>query len=117
MFKRNGSYYLLIGSGCCACIGGASIIYMYAPTPFGPFSGNVNINENQLWDPYSPYNYVANSQQTDVVKINDENYLWIGNQWVSSRYRNTDFFYFSILKFNFKDIKQFIYEENISFVV
>eukprot|EP00658_Telonema_sp_P-2_P060704 TRINITY_DN49548_c0_g1_i2.p1 TRINITY_DN49548_c0_g1~~TRINITY_DN49548_c0_g1_i2.p1 ORF type:complete len:142 (-),score=25.58 TRINITY_DN49548_c0_g1_i2:83-508(-) len=38
MFKRNGTYYITAGTGCCACIGGATVYVLSASKPSGPWA-------------------------------------------------------------------------------
>ena len=107
MFKRQGIYYLLVGVGCCACKGGSNVIsYTSSQSPLGPWTliGDVGSNTTQghVFDPRSPFNYVTRAQQTKVLNISDQ-YLWIGNQWVTSTLpgnpRNADLLYFTLLNF------------------
>lgn len=37
-FKHEGTYYITLGSGCCACKGGSSIHVFSAPKPLGPYT-------------------------------------------------------------------------------
>ena len=37
VFKRKGIYYVMAGTGCCACIGGSTIYVMMAPSMKGPW--------------------------------------------------------------------------------
>ena len=57
VFKRDGKYYVLAGSGCCACIGGATIYVMVADTMAGPWTylGDVGSNPTKF-DKHSPNN-------------------------------------------------------------
>ena len=60
MFKRNGTYYVTAGSGCCACIGGSSIYVLSAPKPSGPWTYRGDVGSNPTpFDPHSPNNYVT----------------------------------------------------------
>ena len=60
MFKRDGIYYVLAGTGCCACIGGSTIYVMMAKSLEGPwtYAGDVGSNPTPF-DPHSPNNYVS----------------------------------------------------------
>ena len=84
MFKRDGIYYVLAGTGCCACIGGSTIYVMMAKSLAGPwtYAGNAaryrchlgrillkmpaislrtgDVGSNPTpFDPHSPNNYVS----------------------------------------------------------
>jgi beta-xylosidase len=63
MFKRNGTYYVTAGTGCCACIGGSSLYVLTAPSPVGPwtFQGDVGSNPGRF-DPHSATNYVTKAR-------------------------------------------------------
>lgn len=112
MFKRGSIYYLLVGVGCCACLGGSNIVYYTAPSPLGPFTlrGDVGSNKTagHVFDAHSPFNYVTRAQGSKVIRVpaadGSEQYLWIGNAWVSSTQpgnpRNHDLLYFTLLDFD-----------------
>lgn len=38
MFKRDGVYYVMYGSGCCACKGGSNVWVYASPAPLGPYA-------------------------------------------------------------------------------
>ena len=117
-FKRQGLYYILPGTGCCGCRGGSSIYVFTATNPLGPYTyrGEIgsNVTEGHVFDAHSPYNYVTRAQASSVVMVPPERggsdadepqmqYLWLGNQWVSSQLpghpRNTDLNYWTVLNF------------------
>ena len=110
MFERGGVYYPLVGLGCCACRGGSNVLVYRGPGPEGPFAlqGDVGSNSTagHVFNSHSPYNYVTRAQQTKVVPVPAEDgsiqYLWVGNQWVSTvgAPRNTNLLYFALLNFS-----------------
>eukprot|EP00041_Stephanoeca_diplocostata_P022714 m.544339 g.544339 ORF g.544339 m.544339 type:complete len:173 (+) comp22138_c0_seq16:219-737(+) len=69
-FKRNGTYYILSGSGCCACIGGSSIIVNMADSLTGPWTQQGDVGSNPTkFDPHSPNNYVTKAQASTVFSV------------------------------------------------
>ena len=60
-FRRGGKYYVLSGTGCCACIGGSTIYVQMADSMKGPwtFAGDVGSRPGHKFDPHSPDNYGA----------------------------------------------------------
>jgi len=108
MFKRNDLYYILPGTGCCACRGGSSIYVFVSSNPMGPYSyqGDVGSNPDQPFDKHSPYNYVTKAQASAVFPVGHSGgvtWLWMGNQWITSQFpgapRNHDLLYFTPLTF------------------
>ena len=118
MFKRNGIYYVLVGVGCCACIGGSNVVVYTATAPLGPYTlqGDVGSNSTagHVFDKTSPYNYVTRAQGSKVVPVpaadGSIQYLWIGNQWVTATQpghpRDHDLLYFTVLDFDDKGVIQ-----------
>ena len=110
-FKREGLYYILPGTGCCGCRGGSSIYVYTATAPLGPYTYRGEIGSNttngHVFDAHSPYNFVTRAQASSVVAVpsgaGNMQYLWLGNQWVSSQLpghpRNTDPNYWMVLNF------------------
>jgi len=124
MFKRNGIYYLLVGAGCCACIGGSNILVYASHSPLGDFAfqSDVGTNTSQFFNPYSRLNYVTHAQQTKVFPVpnvsGEIQWIWLGNQWVTSSElgnpRNNDLLYWDILSFNASGtIQQFIRKDKV----
>jgi hypothetical protein len=126
MFKRGGVYYILVGEGCCACIGGSNVVVYTAPAPLGPYTrqGDVGSNTTHAFDPASPFNYVTRAQGSKVVVVpaadGSAQYLWLGNQWVTARTpsgglggpRNADLLYWTLLDFNASGaLQQMVYAE------
>lgn len=98
-FKRGGAYYILGGTTCCACRGGSSIYVFRAPHPLGPWEYLSDIGRTkQPYDPHSPTNYVTRAQASTVFELGGE-WLWMGNQWVTSGYRNSGLLYWTVLDF------------------
>jgi hypothetical protein len=105
MFKRNGTYYITAGTGCCACLGGSSVYVLSAPTPAGPwtFQGDVGSNPTPF-DPHSPHNYVTKAQGSAVFPVGSD-IVYLGNQWNSGLSesppgpRMHDLLYFGVLQF------------------
>jgi hypothetical protein len=133
MFKRNGKYYILTGTGCCACIGGSTIFVDMADSPAGPwtFQGDVGSNPTPF-DPHSPNNFVTKAQASAVFEVaaptgpngeaGEASFVWVGNQWNSGLSetplgpRNHDLLYWTVLGFNENGtVKQVEYQEQITF--
>ena len=117
MFKRaNASgvaiYYVLVGQGCCACIGGSNVVVYTALAPMGPYALQGDVGSNHTgghsFDAHSPYNYVTRAQGSKVVPVEAADgttqYLWLGNAWVTStapgRPRNRDLLAWYVLQFD-----------------
>lgn len=110
MFKRNGTYYMLVGVGCCACRGGSNVIVYTSTNPLGPYilRGDVGSNSSQPFDKHSPTNYETHAQQTKVFIVTapdgTDQYVWVGNQWVSSDLpgnpRDHDLLFWTVLDFD-----------------
>jgi len=126
-FKREGFYYILSGTGCCACVGGATVYVMRAKSLKGPWEylGDVGSNPTKF-DPYSRDNYVTKAQASTVftVKATDGTmqYIWLGNQWNSGLAekppgpRHHGLLYFSVLQFNETGaVQQIRYEASVTF--
>ena len=87
-FKRSGRYYILTGSGCCACKGGSSIDVFVASAPLGPYQylGDVGSVPGHAYDPHSPRNFVTRAQGSAmfVLPAADQSaepqFVWLGNQ-------------------------------------
>jgi hypothetical protein len=110
MFKHNGTYYVIAGTGCCACRGGSTVYLLRSDSPLGQFEylGEFARNASQPFDAHSPFNYVTNSQPTAVFPIFDAAgrvaaQVLLGNQWVSAQEeghpRNHDLLFWSPLSF------------------
>ena len=82
MFKRNGTYYVTAGNGCCACIGGSNVAVFSAPAPAGPWTpiGDVGSQPGVPFDKHSKDNYVTNSQGSATIQIGEQ-FVYMGNQW------------------------------------
>lgn len=113
MFKRQGRYYILAGTACCACKGGSSVYVLVAEQPLGPYTflGDVGSNPGPF-KPHSPDNYVTRAQASDVfiwpptvaeTSSNASVFVWLGNQWVTATEpghpRNHDLVYWTPLNF------------------
>eukprot|EP00037_Helgoeca_nana_P009024 m.79567 g.79567 ORF g.79567 m.79567 type:complete len:377 (+) comp19303_c0_seq2:21-1151(+) len=127
MFKRNGKYYVMSGTGCCACIGGSTIYVQEADSLAGPwnFKGDVGSNPTPF-DPHSPNNFVTKAQASAVFEVKSStdavSYVWLGNQWNSGLAltppgpRNHDLLYWSVLKFDANEsVSQFNYSTTTVF--
>ncbi|EDQ88893.1 uncharacterized protein MONBRDRAFT_26063 [Monosiga brevicollis MX1] len=120
MFKRQGTYYMIAGTGCCACRGGSTIYLFAASHPLSTYTylGDFGSNTTHAFDPASPWNYVTRSQPTAVFRVpsptraasmgsetlsHDDQYIFLGNQWVTAAEpghpRNHDLLYWSQLSF------------------
>lgn len=130
MFVRNGTYYVLVGVGCCACIGGSNVIVYTASSPLGPYTmrgdAGSNKTDGHVFDAHSPYNYVTRAQQTYVVRVvgsdGGEQWLWVGNAWVTSDLpghpRDHDLLYFALLDFDEDGmVKQLVRTDNVTLSV
>lgn len=121
MFKRMGKYYVLAGTGCCACIGGSTIYVMMADSLKGPWSYAGDVGSNPTpFDAHSPNNYVTKAQASFVFEVSPASeassaahahaapteYIWCGNQWNSGLSesppgpRQHDLLYWTKLHFN-----------------
>ena len=103
MFQRRGLFYILGGTTCCACKGGSSIFVFQASSPLGPWKYVDDVGSNPgKFNPHNPHSYVTGAQASTVFEFpaGSGQLIWLGNQWVSSPFRNTDLLYWSILSFN-----------------
>jgi beta-xylosidase len=104
MFKRDGLYYIITGTGCCACRGGSTVYVVVSEAPLGPYEylGEFGSNQTHAFDPHSPYNYVTRSQPTSTFVFNDKQ-VFLGNQWVTAsepgQPRNQDLLFWTALEF------------------
>ena len=83
MFKRNGTYYITAGTGCCACIGGSTIYVLTASSLAGPWTYRGDVGSNPTpFDPHSPNNYVTRAQGSAVLQIGGNGpsgqTIWLG---------------------------------------
>lgn len=70
MFKRRGTYYVTVGTNCCACTGGSNVYVYSAPAPEGPWVCHGDVGSNPTpFDPHSPHNYVTNAQGSAVFQV------------------------------------------------
>lgn len=83
LFRRGQLYYLLMGSGCCDCKGGATTWVFSAADPLGPWTRqarNVGVGADG-WP-------VTKAQQRDVLRVDgagagaEPTYLWVGNNFI-----------------------------------
>eukprot|EP01084_Bolivina_argentea_P033319 61641_1 len=123
MFKRNGTYYILVGKGCCACKGGSNVEVYTSDKPMGPYLFKFDVGSNytngHVFNATSPYNYVTRAQGSKVISVpgaNGDQYLWLGNQWVTATEpgnpRNKDLLYWTVLDFDeYGMIKQIVRED------
>ena len=100
LFKRAGVYYVIAGTGCCACIGGSSMYVLSSPSIAGPwrYQGDVGSVPNHTFDPHSPHNYVTRAQGSAVFPAGDD-FVYLGNQWNTGPSRNHDLLFFGLLQF------------------
>ena len=102
---RNGTYYTLVGTACCACPGGSSIYVFTAVSLRGPWAyrGDAGSNRSQPFDPHSRWNYVTRAQASAVFHVplagGGAALVWLGNQWLSGPTRDADLLYWSVLRF------------------
>lgn len=47
IFSRNGTWYVMSGTGCCFCPTGGSVLVWTAPAPLGPYTYQGSVN---AWD-------------------------------------------------------------------
>lgn len=113
VFRRQGSYYLLAGVGCCACIGGSNLYVLRASSLAGPWrlQGDVGASKPPSeWDPHSRNNFVTRSQGSAVIRVPERDaanasFVYLGNQWNSGLAqtppgpRNHDLLYWGVLRF------------------
>ena len=70
MFKRHGTYYITVGTDCCACTGGSNVYVYSAPAPEGPWVYHGDVGSNPTpFDPHSPHNYVTKAQGSAVFQV------------------------------------------------
>jgi beta-xylosidase len=128
MFKRDSTYYITAGTGCCACIGGSSVYVLSAPAPAGPWSYQGDVGSNPApFDAHSPHNFVTRAQGSSVFVAGGE-HVYLGNQWNSGLAstppgpRNHDLLYFGVLRFAAADadaaaapaIQQMVWHDNVT---
>ena len=117
-FKRGGSYYIFGGTTCCACRGGSSIYVFRAESPLGPwrFVNDVGSNPRPAGAPFDihdPHAFVTNAQASAVLDVGNDQWLWLGNQWVSSGRRNADLLYWTVLDFDDDgNVRQVVYKDS-----
>lgn len=122
LFRRPGhGYYILGGTTCCACRGGASIYVFRAPSPLGPwrFVGDIGSNPprtpNATFDPHSPDSYSTRAQASAVFEAppGSDQWVWLGNQWVTSGARNSGLLYWFVIDFDGSgDPRQVVFAPN-----
>ena len=113
-FKRNGSYYILGGTTCCACKGGSSIYVFRSAHPLGPwrYISDVGSVKGAPYNPHSDQNYVTKAQASTVFAAGGE-LVWLGNQWASKgAVRNSDLLYWSVLRFDGKSSTSMLAEND-----
>lgn len=80
LFRVADTYYLLEGTGCCGCKGGASILALSAKHPLGPYTLQGNIGEAADGTP------VTKAQQRAVFWLptpaGGRTYIHVGNNYV-----------------------------------
>ena len=120
MFKRKGVYYILPGTGCCACRGGSNMYVFTSTSPLGPYKyrGDAGSNTTHRFDAHSPWNYPTRAQASALVHLEGDTFLWMGNQWTTSlapgRPRNHDLLYWWPLEFEPDGmVSQVRYEESV----
>ena len=98
-FKRENSYYILGGTTCCACRGGSSIYVFRAKSPMGPWSYVRDIGSvpGHVFNKHDPNNYVTRAQASAVFSAGKDQFLWMGNQWVTSGRRDSSLLYWFVL--------------------
>ena len=100
MFKRQLAYYVVAGSDCCACTGGASLLVWGATAIAGPWQllGDIGTRIGAPDDRHNPHRYVTNAQGSAVFTVGDQ-LVWLGNQWNTGRRRSADLLYWAQLRF------------------
>jgi len=124
MFRNNGRYYLLVGSDCCACVGGSNILVYTADQPLGPFTFQSDVGSNPSpFNLHVPDHFVTNAQGSEVIRVPSADgslqFLWLGNQWVTAEGpdhpRDHDLLYWSMIGFDEKgQIQQFVRQDAIT---
>lgn len=113
LFKRNGTYYLVAGEDCCACLGGSNIFVYTATRPLGPYTpqgdvGSVSASLKSMFEIHDPSRYTTRAQGSDIFVVpapdGSSQFVWLGNQWVTAtepgRPRDRDLLYWSVLQFD-----------------
>lgn len=103
MFRRNGTYYALLGQTCCFCAEGGPVTYYTSRNPLGPYVKRERISS-------------LPAQQTQVSKLPGDVLLWRGNRWQSApdRIKAHDFTYFHVLQFSADAIVPFQWSDVVS---
>lgn len=103
MFSRGGLYYVMWGSGCCACSVGASVFVHVARSPLGPYRYLGDIGTDPGHKACNPCDgkFVTKAQQSAVLDVAGE-IVWVGNQWQSAAdgQLNHGLLYFTPLSFH-----------------
>ena len=118
-FKRKNYYYILGGTTCCACRGGSSIYVFRSQAPLGPWSyvGDIGSVTGHVFDKHDPNNYVTRAQASAVFSVGNDQYLWLGNQWVTSGRRDSSLLYWFVLDWNDKDEPSQVQRSNTTSVM
>lgn len=117
LFRRKQTYYLLVGTGCCACLGGSNL-YVFASQAgvAGPWTlqGDVGAAKPEAeWDPHKPDNFVSRAQGSAVFAVDgpgceaaNASFVFVGNVWNSGLAsappgpRNHDLLFWAVLGFD-----------------
>jgi hypothetical protein len=107
MFRRGDTYHILAGSSCCACLGGSNLYTFTAASPRGPWTLHGDVGSNvsaHTFDIHSRWNYVTRAQASAVFRVptagGGEEFVWVGNQWMTGDTRNHDLLYWARLEFD-----------------
>jgi beta-xylosidase len=133
-FKHGGTYYITLGTGCCACKGGSSIFVFSASAPLGPYtyqsdiatipgipSGNASTCAEQRGVNGPPGCVYSWRSQATATFVYGNTTVLLGNQWQTagsppgSGPRNRDLLYFAPLSFKEDgSIEQLQYRMNVT---
>ena len=117
LFRRLDTYYLLVGTGCCACLGGSNLyVFSSSAGVAGPWAllGDVGAAKPEAeWNPHRPDNFVTRAQGSAVFVVDgptceaaNASFVFVGNAWNSGltsappSARNHDLLYFAVLDFD-----------------
>jgi len=110
IFERNGTWYVMSGTGCCFCPSGGSVMVFTSSDPLGPYTFQTSVN---AWN-HSANAYVVPAQQFGVFGIpsigavDNLEYLWVGMRYGSAPdgLKNHDYQYWWPLQFDANGVVQ-----------
>jgi len=92
MFKREGLYYIMLGTTCCFCEEGSDVFVFTSTSPLGPYQQQQNtLVTASTWH-----------AQTGSVWFTGEDWVLYGDRWQSApdKIKAHDFSYWAPLNFS-----------------